>query len=114
MRNSAVLSYAPAKARHIRSLQNWTNGNGCLGRKEAAYLTHTKELMSLTSSHDGACERLEDWIDDQLIHVCDIFRKVGRISSIVVKFSHPRSEISSSVPPVTFLETPTCISSLDA
>jgi hypothetical protein len=80
-RNSKILSYIPARPRDIRSLQNWINGTACLARDETTYLTNYNDLTHVTSPcDDGLAERLETWIEDKLVYISSVLRKV-RISS---------------------------------
>lgn len=80
-RNSRILSYIPSRPRDIRSLQNWTNGTACLARDETAFLTNYDDLIRVTSSGDGLAERLEAWIEDKLVYIYGVLRKV-RTSSV--------------------------------
>ena len=62
-----MMSYNTASARDVVSLQNWIDGTSCLSREETAYLDHDQELISLASISDNAVEKLENWVEDQLI-----------------------------------------------
>jgi hypothetical protein len=75
-RNYRMLTYEAAKPRDVLSLQNWVNGNACLAREETAYLTHSKELLSIATPDDGAMTQLKAWVEDNLIRVYKCFRKV--------------------------------------
>ena len=75
-RTHQILGLDPAKPRNVQSLQNWLNGTGCLVREEAAYLAHSKDLISLAPSGDSALLQLEVWVEEKLICFYSGFRKV--------------------------------------
>ena len=62
-----MLGFESARSRDVLSLQNWVNGNACLAREEAAYLTHCKDLLSIAPSGDDAVTQLRPWVEDKLI-----------------------------------------------
>lgn len=70
------MSLIPAQSRDVESLQNWLSGNGCLAEEESAYLSHHRELVSLSPAGDSAVMQLETWVENRLIHLWNNFRKV--------------------------------------
>jgi hypothetical protein len=76
-----MLNLDAAKARDIKSLQNWSNGTGCIAREETAYLTHSKELASLAPVRDSALLKMEIWVEYALVRFYRGFRKVRKSSS---------------------------------
>lgn len=75
-----MFSMDSAKAKNVRSLQNWLKGTGCLAREETEYLKHTRELACLIPSGDSALSQFEDWVENQLMCFYRGFRKVGEHS----------------------------------
>ncbi|ETS86571.1 hypothetical protein PFICI_00399 [Pestalotiopsis fici W106-1] len=73
-RTTRILSLGKAQHRDVESLQNWLDGNGCLAREEAAYLSH-RELITLAPPRDNAIAQFEAWIEDKLIRFDRNFRK---------------------------------------
>jgi hypothetical protein len=71
-----MLSLDAAEARDIESLQNWSNGTGCIARDETAYLEHSRELASLAPFRDSALLKVEIWVEDALIRFYRGFRNV--------------------------------------
>ncbi|KAK3386537.1 hypothetical protein B0H63DRAFT_467931 [Podospora didyma] len=53
-RNHWVLGLEDAPLRDVASLQNWVDGNGCIARRETAYLARAQDLVSVASPDDGA------------------------------------------------------------
>ncbi|KAK0714197.1 caspase domain-containing protein [Lasiosphaeria miniovina] len=53
-RNHRVLGLEDASHRDVASLQNWVDGNGCIARRETAYLACAQDLASVASPDDGA------------------------------------------------------------
>ncbi|KAK3385190.1 hypothetical protein B0H63DRAFT_180145 [Podospora didyma] len=53
-RNHRVLGLEDAPYRDVASLQNWVDGNGCIARRETAYLARAQDLVSVASPDDGA------------------------------------------------------------
>ncbi|KAK4457493.1 hypothetical protein QBC42DRAFT_317963, partial [Cladorrhinum samala] len=53
-RNHRILALEDAPHRNVASLQNWVDGNGCIARRETAYLARTHDLVSVASLDDGA------------------------------------------------------------
>lgn len=82
-----MLRFEAAKPRDVLSLQNWVNGNACLARDETAYLTYSKELLSVASLDDGAVTRLEAWVEDILIRFYKSFCEV-RICALGIHYKH--------------------------
>ncbi|KAK3936714.1 hypothetical protein QBC46DRAFT_461337 [Diplogelasinospora grovesii] len=74
-RTHRMLSFGSAEGRDVRSLQNWLDGTGCLAREETAYLTHSRDLVSLAPAGDNAVLQLETWVEDKLIRFYRGFRK---------------------------------------
>jgi hypothetical protein len=60
----------------VSSLQNWTDGTGCISANETEYLHHKSGLIGLGSSSDSAGKQLEDWVEDLVIHRYKGFRAV--------------------------------------
>ena len=76
-----MLNLDAAEARDIESLQNWSNGTGCIAREETAYLSHSRELASLAPFRDSALLRVETWVECALVRFYRGFRKVKTSSS---------------------------------
>jgi hypothetical protein len=79
-RSRYMLSLDAAEARDIESLQNWSNGTGCIAREETAYLEHSRELASLAPFRDSALLKVEIWVEDVLIRFYRGFRNVRETS----------------------------------
>lgn len=72
-RSSQILQAPPPQSGDIQNLQNWIEGNQCIARHQAAYVSHTnmrQELASLASPADGALNQAATWIKSLLIRVC--------------------------------------------
>ncbi|KAK1456148.1 hypothetical protein CMEL01_16560, partial [Colletotrichum melonis] len=70
-----ALSASAAAPRDVRSLRNWVEDNSCLSRDETAYLEEGADLATMASSKDSAIDKLENWVEDKLIHYYQGFRK---------------------------------------
>jgi hypothetical protein len=70
------MSFNCALPRDVLSLQNWTEGTGCISREETEYLEHERELISLAPPGDNAMKQLEDWVEDQFVRHYKGFRAV--------------------------------------
>jgi hypothetical protein len=71
-----MLNLDLAGPRDIESLQNWIDGNGCIARQESAYLTHSREMVSLAPCRDTALSQVEIWVENKLIQFYRKFRLV--------------------------------------
>ena len=70
-----MLSFGSAQQRDVKALQNWLDGNGCLAREERAYLTYSRELVSLAPTGDSTIVQLEAWVEDKFTRWWRDFRK---------------------------------------
>jgi hypothetical protein len=75
-RTTRSLQFGPPEDRDTESLKNWLNGNGCLARNEASYLTHDSDLVTLSPSSDNAIRRIQIWAVDALHNLLPKFRDV--------------------------------------
>ena len=75
-RTVRVLGYKLTSPRVRNNLQNWLNGNGCIARKETAFLNHAEDLIELAASSDGVVAKLEAWVEDNFIRLYAGFRQV--------------------------------------
>jgi hypothetical protein len=75
-RTQQWLSLAPAKPRDIESLQNWNDATACIAEEETQYLAHRGELVALAPLADNAMATIETLVEDRLIDVSSVWRKV--------------------------------------
>lgn len=75
-RSTRAINSELANPRDVQSLQNWVNGNGCLGWGETEYLTHCNDLQSLADSQDSAVTRSESLVENTLVCILKYFRTV--------------------------------------
>ncbi|KAI4860962.1 hypothetical protein F4820DRAFT_452427 [Hypoxylon rubiginosum] len=68
-RNHAMLSLEPAKPRNTTSLRNWIDGNGNIAREEAAFLSCSEDLASVTDTDDTVMTWLELLIEDMIFFI---------------------------------------------
>jgi hypothetical protein len=100
-----MLSFGSAEGRDVRSLQNWLDGTGCLAREETAYLTHSRDLVSLAPAGDNAVLQVETWVEDKLIRFYRGFRKVRESQPL-----SPQANRANSAAFTTNRPIQTCIS----
>ena len=67
--------------RYIQSLRNWTSGNGCIDRKETAYLAHSTDLASIRGHADGAITCLGPIVEDLIVMAYKFFNIVSMPST---------------------------------
>lgn len=63
--------------RDAQSLRNWFNGNNSVARAETAYLSKSRDLMSLCALEDDAPARLGNFVEDALVWIYQVFRAVS-------------------------------------
>lgn len=66
-RTHKTLAYEKASRRDAISLRNWLSNTRCVARDECNYITHEKELFSVSMVKDSAMLRFEAWVEDKLI-----------------------------------------------
>lgn len=71
-----MLSLEPAKPRNTTSLRNWIDGNGNIAREEAAFLSCSEDLASVTDTDDTVMTWLELLIEDMIFFIRKRFGEV--------------------------------------
>jgi hypothetical protein len=66
-----------AAKRDVTSLQNWLDGTGCISRDETAFLDKEGDLASLASPPDEAIASFEPLIEQIVMRLCKLFKKVS-------------------------------------
>ena len=74
-----MLKMPSGSKKDITNLKNWVEGNGCISRAETQYLEHASDLFSTARDEDDALARLEPRVEDILIFLHRLFRKVSLI-----------------------------------
>ncbi|KAE8321315.1 hypothetical protein BDV39DRAFT_212541 [Aspergillus sergii] len=74
-RTRRTLALGPPSERDTQALQNWLDGTGMIAREERAYLSHSRDLVTVAPADDTAMTHLETWVEDQLIRYYRGFRK---------------------------------------
>ncbi|KAB8215676.1 hypothetical protein BDV33DRAFT_227436 [Aspergillus novoparasiticus] len=60
-RTRRTLALGPPSERDTQALQNWLDGTGMIAREERAYLSHSRDLVTVTPADDTAMTHLETW-----------------------------------------------------
>ncbi|KAB8250161.1 hypothetical protein BDV35DRAFT_343228 [Aspergillus flavus] len=74
-RTRRTLALGPPSQRDTQALQNWLDGTGMIAREERAYLSHSRDLVTVSPADDTAMTHLETWVEGQLIRYYRGFRK---------------------------------------
>jgi hypothetical protein len=75
-RGKDILAFNKAPIRSIQSLRNSLKNTACLARNEREYLARERDLMTLGPEKESGVEALEHWIEDRIISVIGVFKKV--------------------------------------
>jgi hypothetical protein len=66
-RSRRTLCLETPPSRHALSLQRWIKGNGCIAREESEFLSHSSDLLSLSSPEDDAVLWMERLVSGALV-----------------------------------------------
>ena len=80
-RARAVLASDSPRKRDVESLQNWVDNQVSIARDETAYLSESKNLMTILSPRDDALARLTFLTERVVSAVYKSFNKVSIFSS---------------------------------
>ncbi|KAF9737030.1 hypothetical protein PMIN04_002481 [Paraphaeosphaeria minitans] len=69
IRNGQMLGFEPARVQAVSSLRNWIAGASCIARSEIAYLDHSHDLFSISSTDDTVICWLEALVEKLLIQL---------------------------------------------
>lgn len=78
------MALGPPSQRDTQALQNWLDGTGMIAREERAYLSHSRDLVTVSPADDTAMTHLETWVEGQLIRYYRGFRKVQPTRPLMV------------------------------
>lgn len=76
MRNHQIFNLQPANPKAVSNLQNWTEGTGCIARKETAYLNHKYDLLSAAAQDDTIIPWIETLFEKCTVQMRSWFKMV--------------------------------------
>ncbi|KAH6874920.1 hypothetical protein B0T10DRAFT_414859, partial [Thelonectria olida] len=68
-RSFRVSALGNAHSQDVKSLQNWTAGNGCITREETRFLNHQEDLLCISPPKDRLVSWLERSVSAKLLHL---------------------------------------------
>lgn len=78
-RNHKIITCNDPQTKDVENLQNWVANTSSLARDETAYLSNTRDLMTILSPRDNAVARLTPTIE-RIMRT--LYRFSGKVSNV--------------------------------